>query len=132
MGTRAWVCRDPARREEFLQLLRDKPRSTIHALAAKMDLSLSTIRNLVLVFERTGAVASEIDSTARRIPKSGAPKVVWLVPKRKQRIGKRPLPRVSGFAQSGSQLRGWPYAPTGTPPALSGGVQILTIEGRRA
>lgn len=126
MGTQVWVCRDPARREKFLALLRARPRSTVADLAERMALSCSTIRNLVAMFEREGKVVSELDSTARRIARSTAPKVVWLAPRRPARIGKPKIPRADGFRAG----RYSPYGPTGTPADRAGVVQCFAVVGR--
>ena len=123
------ICRDPARREEFLALVRAQPRIRVVDLAALMGLSNSTIHNLVAVFEREGKVASEIDKTARRISKSCAPKVVWLVTRRAPRIGKPKIPQGVGFRYPERELF-YPYAPTGTLAPDASRVQCVAIAGQ--
>ncbi len=130
MPARPYVLRDPVRREEFLALVRAHPRITKTDLAERMRVSPPTIRNFIAVFERAGLVCSELDPAARVTPRSGAPLVVWIAPKRRPRIGKPKIPHALGF--NGTRLRypEQPYAPTGTPAAAAGRMQVFAIAGR--
>lgn len=129
MGARPAVCNDVARREEFLGCLRAKPRSTVTDIAAAMGVSVSAVRNLIIIFERAGQVASAIDPTARQKPHSTAPRVAWLVARRPARIGKPKIPRPAGFVKPRPALQDWPYVHTGTPADCAGGIQVLRSRG---
>lgn len=131
MGSRAWICRDPARREEFLACLRAKPRSTFLELAAKMKVSRFAIKTFVKIFEDAGTVASEIDPAGRRSSNAGVPRVAWIIPRRQARIGKPKIQRPLAYLAAISRLSDYPYAPTGTPAELAGPIQIMAVVGPR-
>lgn len=132
MASRAFVCRDPARREELLSLLRLQPRRLVHELAAAMQLSDTSVRDLLRHFIDVGVVLCEFDPSRRCSVHSTAPRVYWVNPGPSQPTPEPALlpPRAPGLPERPFPVRCYPYAHTGTPVEHADGVQVLAIEGR--
>lgn len=131
MGARSWVCRDPARREQLLGLLRAAPRVTVCDLALKMMLSTTCVRSLLNTLKAEGKVDTALDITMRRTPRSGAPLVAWLITTATKRLGKRLKPRLVGFMKCAYGAYVHPYAPSGTPVHMAGCIQLIAVQGRQ-
>lgn len=120
-----------ARREAFLALVRKHGRIPLLDLAAPLGVSYTTVRLLADLLEREGKVVTALDASAKRVPRSTAPRVIWIAGAAPRRIGKRPTPQPY-LVRSVALSAAWPYAHTGTRPALAGGVQVIAVAGRAA
>ena len=128
MGARTWVLRDPERQRELLDIIGEAGRIRVTDLAQRMALSLTCIRNFVNLMQHRGLVCSGYDITMRLAPRSGTPRVAWLP--NTTRLGRRIKPRPIGFTKRASGAYVYPYAPTGTPTAWAGRIQVMAVVGR--